>query len=267
MTETEFGAPPTETEFGAPPTETEFGAPPTETEFGAPPTETEFGAPHTVAAAHATVKPHPAAAAHTTVKPHPAAAAHTTVKPHPAAAAHTTVKPHTAAAGKHAKTGFLAMPTENSEPVPSIKVNDKELSPEKYVEYFTESPSRVYEIAARVKEIKVKYMTHMAPAISHASKAASTDEEAETEESNVGAGAHSGIESTMHLFMAVEEHSVLLIALLHWVGQAEKLEATVKALAVELAIEGLQFKRTALSDEAVQPLLEYARKHFGVIAF
>ena len=107
----------TETEFGAPPTETEFGAPPAETEFGAPPTETEFGAPHTVAATHTTM-------------------AHTTAKPHPAAAAHTTAKPHTAAAGKHAKTGFLAKPIEGSEPVPNIKVNDKELSPEKYVEYF-----------------------------------------------------------------------------------------------------------------------------------
>lgn len=133
----------------------------------------------------------------------------------------------------------------------------KQLPPDEYLEHFKDA-KHVSELIGRIAAVKEAYLKHGTASFS------STDSPEEA-----FAGASGGDSPLKSLFMAVEEHAVLLIALLHWVGLGSKsgLNAATQTLLTELLIDGLAFKRTILADDKVQPLLAYAREVHGVMAF
>lgn len=160
--------------------------------------------------------------------------------------------------------GLLAMPSAASKPLPSVGGSWLDLPPAKYAAYFTEDESRIRELFMRIAKITEAYLRHSTAAIEAAALVVVTEEGTVVEETLDAEG-----EDAIHsLFLAAEEHSVLLAPLLYWVGYPDALADEDNRRTCELlANAAMAQKEAMLANPAIKPLFDYARDVYGVVSF
>ena len=155
-----------------------------------------------------------------------------------------------------AHMGLLQRP--GAPDLPKIGEDGKERDPVEYADYFCESEERIPELYARISAIKRAYVNHSNKAIAAGRDIAEGADDAEGD----------NMVHILGLFKAAEEHEVLMIPLLHWMGYPDRLkDPTHRTTCTLLATEALKFKQRMIDAPEMAPLLEFAYTQFGVLAF
>ena len=148
--------------------------------------------------------------------------------------------------------GMLAAPSAAQKQLPDV--GDRDLPPAEYAAYFTKDESRIRELIMRIAKINEAYLRHSSSAISGVEQDGEVDAEC--------------ADSVHELFLAVEEHSVLLAPLLYWAGYPGTLEdEDNRKICTRLANAAMAHKEAIMSSAATRPLLDYARDVYGVVSF
>ena len=157
------------------------------------------------------------------------------------------------------KFGMLAVPSASSKPLPSL--GDEHMSPADYAAYFTKDESRIRELITRIAKINEAYLRHSTRALDAAS-------EIDLDAEDGPYVPEDGAEAIHELFVAAEEHSVLLTPLLFWVGYPERMaNEENRTTCTRLAIAAMAHKESMMRSSAAKPLLHYARSVYGVVSF